>query len=106
MKKFLLCFLLFDLICCTSFCFVEINSIEDNNSFLSYSTPEEQGLSSKKLDEMLNYIDRTNAGINSIIIVRNNYIVFEEYPNLGVTNETMHELHSVTKSFTSALIGI
>ena len=40
-----------------------------------------------------------------IIIAKNDTIIFEKYFN-GFTRETKHALYSVTKSFTSALIGI
>lgn len=70
------------------------------------SIPEEQGMDSTQLNELLDYIaDHYSRTIDSLIIARHGYIVFEEYPS-GLSPDTLHVLHSVTKSFTSALIGI
>jgi CubicO group peptidase (beta-lactamase class C family) len=70
------------------------------------STPEEQGMDSTQLNELLDYIaDHYSKTIDSIIIARHGYIVLEEYPS-GWNPDALHILHSVTKSFTSALIGI
>ena len=70
------------------------------------STPEEQGMDSAKLEEMMEYIDETNLAIESVIVVRNGYIVLEEYPGPIYDQDMLHVVHSVTKSFVSALIGI
>ena len=70
------------------------------------SEPESQGMSSKKLRGLHNYIRDQNLPIDSVIIVRNGYIVYEDYPSLSYGENSTHILHSVTKSFTSALIGI
>ncbi|MFX0063021.1 MAG: serine hydrolase domain-containing protein [Candidatus Hermodarchaeota archaeon] len=69
------------------------------------SSPQEQGMDPMKIIEMKNYIEEQAFDIDSIIVVRNGYIVLEEYFNF-YTQDTLHQLHSVTKSFTSALIGI
>jgi len=70
------------------------------------STPEEQGMSSAKLQEMMDYIQSDYYIIHSILVVRNGYIVWEEYPATGYDADTLHLLFSVTKSFTSCLTGI
>jgi CubicO group peptidase (beta-lactamase class C family) len=70
------------------------------------STPEEQGMSSSKLQEMMDYIESDYYIIHSIVVVRNGYIVWEEYPSTGYGEDTLHLLFSVTKSFTSCLTGI
>ena len=70
------------------------------------STPEEQGMDSTELNELSEYIEtHYSSTIDSLIIIRNGYIVYEEYPS-GFNPEKLHVLHSVTKSFVSALIGI
>jgi CubicO group peptidase (beta-lactamase class C family) len=70
------------------------------------STPKDQGMDSSLLTELLDYIDvHYSSTIDSLIIVRNGYIVLEAYPS-GLSPDYLHVLHSVTKSFTSALIGI
>lgn len=68
--------------------------------------PEEQGMNSTLLNEMLPYIDSNNWPIDSFIIDRGGYIVYEKYPNLEFAMNDYHTLQSVTKSFTSALVGI
>lgn len=77
------------------------------------STPEEQGMDSAKLEQITEYIKKQNIGIDSLLIIRHDYIIYEKYFNLeeylGHTlsnQDNMHSLYSVTKSFTSALIGI
>ncbi len=70
------------------------------------STPEEQGMDSTELEEMMEYIDQQGLAIDSVVVVRNGYIVFEEYPGFLYDQDMPHVVHSVTKSFVSALIGI
>ena len=69
------------------------------------STPEEQGLNSADLEQIPNDVDY----LDSLLIIRHGHLVFEEYYNdssYQYTPESRHILYSVTKSFTSALIGI
>ncbi|MBL7167222.1 serine hydrolase [Candidatus Bathyarchaeota archaeon] len=70
------------------------------------SIPEEQSMNSKKLAQMMEYIDEQGFAIDSVMVVRNGHIVLEEFPNPNYYQDRLHELYSVTKSFTSALIGI
>jgi len=70
------------------------------------STPEEQGMNSTKLAQMIEFIEEQHLDIDSVIVIRNGYIVLEEYPNPVYGPDTKHKLWSATKSFTSALIGI
>jgi CubicO group peptidase (beta-lactamase class C family) len=70
------------------------------------STPEEQGMSSEDLNSMMNLIEEQDIPIDSVIVTKHGYIVHEEYPSTWYDEDRRHELHSATKSFTSALIGI
>ncbi|MFX0195057.1 MAG: serine hydrolase domain-containing protein [Candidatus Hodarchaeota archaeon] len=70
------------------------------------STPETQGMDSTMLNQMLEYIGEQGYNIDSIMVIRNGYIVLEEYTNPSYNQITKHVCYSVTKSFTSALIGI
>ena len=63
-------------------------------------------MQSKTLEDMLSYIENKNYNFDSIVIIRNGYLVFEEYFDDEYDSETLHILYSVTKSVTSALIGI
>ncbi|MBN1487509.1 MAG: serine hydrolase [Anaerolineae bacterium] len=69
------------------------------------STPEEQGMDSQILLQMLDYIDERQANIHSIIIVRHGYIVAEIYFH-PFDKHTPHYINSCAASFTSALAGI
>lgn len=74
------------------------------NSWLN-STPEEQGMDAMKLDEMLEFIEKNELQYDSIVIIRNGYIVFESYPGTRYDVNERHILYSVTKSVTSVLVG-
>lgn len=70
------------------------------------STLKEQGLNEKLLDEMMDEIQTHAIRIDSISIVRNGYMVFDKYPRTLYDADREHIIHSCTKSFTSALVGI
>jgi CubicO group peptidase (beta-lactamase class C family) len=71
------------------------------------STPEAQGLDPEQLNELVALIREGERfpDLHGLLIVRNGHLVVEEY--FGSWNpELLHTLQSVSKSFTSALIGI
>lgn len=70
-----------------------------------YSTPEEQGIDSQVLYKLFKKIQQENLNIHSLIIVRNNYVVSENY-FWPYNREVLHNTYSCTKSITSMLIGI
>jgi CubicO group peptidase (beta-lactamase class C family) len=77
------------------------------------STPEDQGMDSAKLEQLIKNITQHRIGIDSLLIIRHGFIIIEEYINLEEylshtqsNMDNMHSLYSATKSFTSALIGI
>src|SRR5215470_17127973 len=69
------------------------------------ATPESQGLDSAVLAEALDYIRARGIPVHSFLVVRNGIIVLEAYfwPYQG---SEVHDVASVTKSFTSAAVGI
>jgi CubicO group peptidase (beta-lactamase class C family) len=69
------------------------------------TAPEEQGMSSTTLDEMMQFIEDSDAPIRGLVITRDGYIVKEQYWNY-YTENTTHQIFSCTKSFTGTLIGI
>jgi CubicO group peptidase (beta-lactamase class C family) len=69
------------------------------------STPEEQGMRSQRLVEMMEHVKKNNFSIDSILIVRNGYVVLDAYFYPFLKGQK-HIIHSCTKSIMSALIGI
>jgi CubicO group peptidase (beta-lactamase class C family) len=69
------------------------------------STPEEQGMQSKLLAEMMEHIKNNSFHIDSILVIRNGNIVFDAY-FWPFSKSQKHIIHSCTKSIMSALIGI
>jgi CubicO group peptidase (beta-lactamase class C family) len=70
------------------------------------STPEEQGIDSEQLAELIDYLQEQNGfDIHSLLIIRNGYIVADAY-FYPFAPDMLHDLASATKSFMSTLIGI
>lgn len=69
------------------------------------STPEQQGMDSDLLVEMLDQIQERKIKIHSVLVVRNGYMVLEAYFD-PYEKDISHVIHSATKSITSALMGI
>jgi len=85
-------------------CFIESATYWPTEGWRT-STPEQQGLDSEKLVELLDYVQEKDINIHSLLIIRNGYVVTDVYfyPS---ANGSVHDVASVTKSFTGALIGI
>ena len=71
------------------------------------STQEEQGMDSERLAEALDFLQehREEYHIHNLTIIRHGHIVADVY-FYPFAKGMMHDLASVTKSFTSTLIGI
>lgn len=69
------------------------------------STPEAQGMSSAVLADMLEAIRNENQPIHSVLIIRHGRLVLEAYVH-PFNAQTRHGVYSVTKSVTSALVGM
>lgn len=69
------------------------------------SSPSDQGMDADKVQAVVDVIDKGNHQVDSMLIVRNGYIVKEKYAG-GYEPTTRHQIYSVTKSVLSALIGI
>jgi CubicO group peptidase (beta-lactamase class C family) len=69
------------------------------------TTPEEQGLDFNMLNRMDETIVADDINLDSVIVVKNGYIVYEKYYDYWTETNT-HTIQSCTKSFMSALIGI
>ena len=69
------------------------------------ASPESQGLDSAVLAEALDYVRTKSIPLHSFLIVRNGVVVLDAY-FYPYTGREVHDVASVTKSFTSAAIGI
>ncbi len=70
------------------------------------ASAESQGLDPDILDTLTTRLGEGRFGrISSLLIVRHGYLVYEEYFR-GYDRDRLHPVYSVTKSVTSALIGI
>jgi CubicO group peptidase (beta-lactamase class C family) len=74
-------------------------------TFWKTSTPEEQGLKSSFLTDMLTEIKNNELRIRSIIIIRNRHLVLESYVH-PYDSGISHDVKSVSKSIISSLAGI
>lgn len=70
-----------------------------------FSTPEEQGMRSSMLAEMITDIKTNGYRIDSVSIIRNGQMVLDAY-FWPFAKDERHIIHSCTKSVMSALIGI
>jgi CubicO group peptidase (beta-lactamase class C family) len=69
------------------------------------STPEVQGIDPRLPSDLQWHIEREFPHIRSVLVLRHGYLVFEEYYQ-GFHQDSLHNVWSVAKGFTSALIGI
>ena len=69
------------------------------------SAPAEQGMDAATLAKMDAHARADLPHIRSILIARHGYLVFEKYYNGGKSDE-LQNIQSMTKSVTSALVGI
>jgi CubicO group peptidase (beta-lactamase class C family) len=76
-----------------------------SNRFLPISTPEEQGIDSKLLADMLQKVKKEELRIRSIIIIKNEHLVLECYVH-PYNENVLHDIKSVGKSIISSLVGI
>jgi CubicO group peptidase (beta-lactamase class C family) len=69
------------------------------------SSLQEQGLDPELFTEMKSYIEKNRINLHSLLVVRNGYLVFEEYYD-SYTQNRIHNQYSVTKSVAATLTGI
>ncbi|MFW9917968.1 MAG: serine hydrolase domain-containing protein [Candidatus Thorarchaeota archaeon] len=73
----------------------------------SSSTPDEQGMNATKLVELMDYLDNESAlHPTGVLVVRNGYIVLEEYLSTTLGENRTLDILSCTSSIISALVGI
>ena len=71
---------------------------------LAFGAPDEQRLDARPLVKLAEWVRDGSPAIFSILISKNGVVVFELYTS-SLTRDHAHYLMSVTKSFTSALVG-
>jgi CubicO group peptidase (beta-lactamase class C family) len=69
------------------------------------TAPEEQGMDSEKLAQMVDHIQEEKLNLHSLLVVRNGYLVSEIYVYPYSAGQ-VHFIASVTKSVIGALVGI
>jgi len=69
------------------------------------ATPESQGMDSQKLVDMLDLIWERHYSVDSVLVIRNGYLVLEAY-GWPYSAGLEHNLYSCSKSVISALVGI
>jgi CubicO group peptidase (beta-lactamase class C family) len=70
------------------------------------STLVDQGMNPAKISDLKSYINRFNKEIHSMLIVKNGFLVEEEYFGVDSRKDVPHWVYSVTKSITATLVGI
>jgi CubicO group peptidase (beta-lactamase class C family) len=71
----------------------------------SSNTPESQGMDAAMLEKGREFIEQNHLALHSLLVIRHGVIISETYFS-NYQAETLHELWSVTKSFTSTAVGI
>ena len=69
------------------------------------AAPEDHGLDSAALTALDHQVGSAYPHVRSVLVVRHGYLVYEHYWH-GLDQTSGHDVRSVTKSFTGALVGI
>ena len=70
------------------------------------TTPEKQGMDSATLNRITSYVQDSGLEVNSVIVIRHGYIVYEKYFRPPWDKDRIHNIYSCTKSVMSSLVGI
>ena len=102
MKRFfqILCIIILPVLACIK----DPTAISPEHIPLAFSTPEEQNINQQMLNNAFVQV-RSLPFVDGLLIVRNGYIVAEEYYN-GYSAGKPHNIKSVSKSFLSVITGI
>ncbi|MCQ2484838.1 MAG: beta-lactamase family protein [Clostridia bacterium] len=66
--------------------------------------PEQVGVSSKKVEELIRDFKDSNIELHSLMIIRHDKVAYESWA-APYSSETSHMVYSVSKSFTSTAVG-
>ena len=70
------------------------------------TTPEKQDMDSTTLDRITSYVQDSGLEVDSVIVIRHGYIVYEKYFRAPWNKDRIHNIHSCTKSVMGSLVGI
>jgi CubicO group peptidase (beta-lactamase class C family) len=70
-----------------------------------HGRPAEHGFDETRLSEITQSVGEKIPFLDSLLIIRDGYIIHESYYN-DFEKNTLHDIASVTKSWTSALVGM
>jgi CubicO group peptidase (beta-lactamase class C family) len=70
-----------------------------------HASPSDLGMDQHKLNDFVDYMRTRGSGLNSMTIVKDGYIVLDEYFG-GFRKEEKHNIYSCTKSVVSTLFAI
>ncbi len=70
------------------------------------ATPEKQDMDSTALDRITGFVRDSGLEVDSVIVIRHGYIVYEKYFRPPWNKDRIHNMHSCTKSIMGSLVGI
>jgi CubicO group peptidase (beta-lactamase class C family) len=70
------------------------------------SPPEKQDVDSPTLDRITSYVQDSGLEVDSVIVIRHGYIVYEKYFRAPWNKDRIHNIYSCTKSVMGSLVGI
>jgi CubicO group peptidase (beta-lactamase class C family) len=70
------------------------------------TTPEKQDMDSTTLDRITSYVQDSGLEVDSVIVIRHGYIVYEKYFRAPWNKDRIHNIYSCTKSVMGSLVGI
>jgi len=70
------------------------------------SPPEKQDMDSTALDRITSYVQDSGLEVDSVVVIRHGYIVYEKYFRPPWNKDRIHNIYSCTKSVMGSLVGI
>jgi CubicO group peptidase (beta-lactamase class C family) len=68
--------------------------------------PEKQDMEATALNKITDYVQDSGLAVDSVIVVRHGYILYEKYFRPPWDKDKVHNIHSCTKSVLGSLVGI
>jgi CubicO group peptidase (beta-lactamase class C family) len=70
------------------------------------TTPEKHDMASTALERITSYVQDSGFELDSVIVIRHGYIVYEKYFRAPWNKDRIHNIYSCTKSVMGSLVGI